>query len=119
MPSAHERGFLGLDIVGHADLAGTPPGVGLAEIFLRQGIDVVVGGSQKSFMIPPGLAFMSVSPKAWALAESSTLPPTPWTTRVPAGVRTKPFARSAPSVRIRSTSQGSSTTSGKDSSSVP
>jgi aspartate aminotransferase-like enzyme len=38
------------------------------------GIDVVVGGSQKSFMIPPGLAFMSVSPKAWALAESSNLP---------------------------------------------
>ncbi len=30
------------------------------------GLDVVIGGSQKAFMIPPGLAFMSVSPKAWA-----------------------------------------------------
>ena len=38
------------------------------------GLDVVIGGSQKAFMIPPGLAFMSVSPKAWKLAETATLP---------------------------------------------
>jgi aspartate aminotransferase-like enzyme len=38
------------------------------------GLDIVVGGSQKAFMIPPGLAFLSVSPKAWALAETSKLP---------------------------------------------
>jgi aspartate aminotransferase-like enzyme len=38
------------------------------------GLDVVIGGSQKAFMIPPGLAFLSVSAKAWKLAESSTLP---------------------------------------------
>src|SRR6266550_7716511 len=38
------------------------------------GLDVVIGGSQKAFMVPPGLAFMSVSPKAWKLGESSTLP---------------------------------------------
>jgi aspartate aminotransferase-like enzyme len=38
------------------------------------GLDVVIGGSQKAFMIPPGLAFLSVSPKAWKLAASSTLP---------------------------------------------
>lgn len=38
------------------------------------GIDVVVGGSQKSFMIPPGLAFLSVSEKAWKRADSSDLP---------------------------------------------
>ena len=30
------------------------------------GLDIVVGGSQKAFMIPPGLAFLSISPKAWA-----------------------------------------------------
>ena len=34
------------------------------------GLDVVIGGSQKAFMIPPGLAFMSISPKAWKLAET-------------------------------------------------
>jgi aspartate aminotransferase-like enzyme len=38
------------------------------------GLDVVIGGSQKAFMIPPGLAFMSVSPKAWKHGETSTLP---------------------------------------------
>ena len=38
------------------------------------GLDIVVGGSQKAFMIPPGLAFVSISKKAWALAESSTAP---------------------------------------------
>jgi aspartate aminotransferase-like enzyme len=38
------------------------------------GIDVCIGGSQKSFMIPPGLAFLSVSPKAWAHAATANLP---------------------------------------------
>ncbi len=38
------------------------------------GLDVVIGGSQKAFMIPPGLAFLSVSEKAWARAESAQLP---------------------------------------------
>ena len=38
------------------------------------GLDVAIGGSQKAFMIPPGLAFMAVSPKAWKLAETATLP---------------------------------------------
>lgn len=28
-------------------------------------LDVVVAGSQKSFMIPPGLSFMAVGPRAW------------------------------------------------------
>jgi aspartate aminotransferase-like enzyme len=38
------------------------------------GLDVVIGGSQKAFMIPPGLAFLSISPKAWPLADTSNLP---------------------------------------------
>jgi aspartate aminotransferase-like enzyme len=38
------------------------------------GMDVVIGGSQKAFMIPPGLAFMSVGPKAWKFADTATLP---------------------------------------------
>jgi aspartate aminotransferase-like enzyme len=38
------------------------------------GLDVVIGGSQKAFMIPPGVAFMSVSPKAWKFAETADLP---------------------------------------------
>lgn len=35
------------------------------------GLDVVIGGSQKAFMIPPGLAFVSVSAKAWSKAEEA------------------------------------------------
>jgi aspartate aminotransferase-like enzyme len=38
------------------------------------GLDVVIGGSQKAFMIPPGLAFMTIGPKAWALADSAKAP---------------------------------------------
>ncbi len=38
------------------------------------GLDVVIGGSQKALMVPPGLAFLSVSPRAWARAETSDLP---------------------------------------------
>ncbi len=38
------------------------------------GIDVAVGGSQKGLMLPPGLSFIAVSPKALALAEQSTSP---------------------------------------------
>ncbi len=38
------------------------------------GLDVVVGGSQKAFMIPPGLAFLTLSQKAWRFAETSNLP---------------------------------------------
>ncbi|HEY3197416.1 MAG TPA: alanine--glyoxylate aminotransferase family protein [Nitrospirales bacterium] len=35
------------------------------------GIDVLVAGSQKALMLPPGLAFVSVSEKAWRLAETA------------------------------------------------
>ncbi len=34
-------------------------------------IDVVVTGSQKALMLPPGLAFVSVSDKAWQMAEKA------------------------------------------------
>lgn len=37
-------------------------------------IDVMVGGSQKGVMLPPGLAFVSVSEKAWKRATRSKAP---------------------------------------------
>ncbi|MBI4367550.1 MAG: alanine--glyoxylate aminotransferase family protein [Deltaproteobacteria bacterium] len=37
-------------------------------------VDVMVTGSQKGLMLPPGLAFISCSPKAWALVEKATSP---------------------------------------------
>jgi aspartate aminotransferase-like enzyme len=40
--------------------------------------DVVVTGSQKGLMLAPGLAFASVSPKAWKLVEAAKLPRFYW-----------------------------------------
>lgn len=37
-------------------------------------LDVVMTGSQKGLMLPPGLAALTVSPKAWRAYERSTLP---------------------------------------------
>jgi aspartate aminotransferase-like enzyme len=37
-------------------------------------LDIVIGGSQKAFMVPPGIAFLSISPKAWAHVETAKLP---------------------------------------------
>lgn len=37
-------------------------------------IDIMVGGSQKGLMLPPGLAFVSVSDKAWKKNETSKMP---------------------------------------------
>jgi aspartate aminotransferase-like enzyme len=38
------------------------------------GIDVIIGGSQKALMIPPGLAYLSVSERAWARMEGTKTP---------------------------------------------
>ena len=38
------------------------------------GIDVLIGGSQKAVMIPPGLSYLSISEKAWAAMEKSKNP---------------------------------------------
>ncbi len=38
------------------------------------GLDVVTSASQKGYMIPPGLAFVGVSPKAWEAYKTAKLP---------------------------------------------
>ncbi|MBV9087384.1 MAG: alanine--glyoxylate aminotransferase family protein [Acidobacteriaceae bacterium] len=38
------------------------------------GIDVIIGGSQKAVMIPPGLAYCAVSERAWQRMESAKNP---------------------------------------------
>ncbi|MTI82056.1 MAG: alanine--glyoxylate aminotransferase family protein [Firmicutes bacterium] len=37
-------------------------------------VDIMVSGSQKALMLPPGLAFVSVSPKAWKVIEQNNSP---------------------------------------------
>ena len=38
------------------------------------GVDVIIGGSQKALMIPPGLAYCAVSERAWRRMETTTSP---------------------------------------------
>jgi aspartate aminotransferase-like enzyme len=50
-------------------------GIGVFELPMDAwNIDILVGGSQKAFMLPPGLAFAGVSDKAWELNKTSKLP---------------------------------------------
>ncbi len=50
-------------------------GLGTTDLYPDEwGLDVVIGGSQKATMVPPGLAFVSVSKKAWGLMERSQSP---------------------------------------------
>jgi alanine-glyoxylate transaminase/serine-glyoxylate transaminase/serine-pyruvate transaminase len=42
------------------------------------GVDVVVSGSQKGLMMPPGLSFTGVSPKALAARKSALMPRSYW-----------------------------------------
>jgi aspartate aminotransferase-like enzyme len=49
--------------------------LGIADLPMdRWGVDVVVAGSQKGLMLPPGLAFCAFSERAWQHARRSTLP---------------------------------------------
>jgi aspartate aminotransferase-like enzyme len=40
----------------------------------RWGIDILLSGSQKAFMLPPGLAFIALSERAWRAGASAKLP---------------------------------------------
>lgn len=49
--------------------------VGAHEMYMDDWeIDVLITGSQKGLMIPPGLSFIALSEKAWDMAERSNLP---------------------------------------------
>jgi aspartate aminotransferase-like enzyme len=39
------------------------------------GLDAVVGGAQKAFMVPPGLAFVAGSPRGWRLIDNDNATP--------------------------------------------
>jgi aspartate aminotransferase-like enzyme len=49
--------------------------LGIAELSMDAwGVDAVVAGSQKGLMLPPGLAFCALGPKAWRHAAAARLP---------------------------------------------
>ncbi len=50
-------------------------GIGVFNLPMDEwGLDLVVSGSQKALMLPPGLAFAALSDKAWKFVERSNLP---------------------------------------------
>ena len=50
-------------------------GIGVFDLPMDEwGIDVVISGSQKALMLPPGLAFAALNDKAWRFVERSNLP---------------------------------------------
>ncbi len=42
------------------------------------GVDLVVGGSQKGLMLPPGMSFTAINARAWAAAQSARNPRRYW-----------------------------------------
>ena len=70
-----------IDAAGHPALLLVDTISSLASIDYRHeewGVDVTVGGSQKGLMLPPGLSFNAVSPKALAAAKKAWLPRSFW-----------------------------------------
>lgn len=70
-----------IDRAGHSALFLVDTVSSLAALDYRHdewGVDVTVCGSQKGLMLPPGLSFNAVSPKALAAAKSARLPNAYW-----------------------------------------
>ena len=70
-----------IDAAGHPALLLVDSISGLASADYRHddwGVDVTISGSQKGLMLPPGLSFNALSPKAIAASKSATLPKAFW-----------------------------------------
>ena len=70
-----------IDASGHPALFMVDTISSLASIDYRHdewGVDVTVAGSQKGLMLPPGLSFNCLSPKALAASKVATLPRSYW-----------------------------------------
>ncbi|MGR3572297.1 L-aspartate--glyoxylate aminotransferase BhcA [Brevirhabdus sp.] len=68
-----------LDAAGHPALLLVDGVSSIASMDFRfdeWGVDIAVTGSQKGFMLPPGLAIVAFSPKAMAAVETAKLPRT-------------------------------------------
>jgi aspartate aminotransferase-like enzyme len=64
------------------------------------GVDVVVAGSQKGLMCPPGLAFIWLNDRAWAAAERASCPKFYWDLRTERTWQAKRQAQFTPAVSL-------------------
>jgi aspartate aminotransferase-like enzyme len=72
---------LGIKEMGHPALLFVDAVSSLAMAELRMdewGVDVVIAGSQKGLMLPPGLAILAVGPRAWQANASARSPRWYW-----------------------------------------
>ena len=70
-----------IDDAGHPALLIVDTISGLASAEYRHddwGVDVTVSGSQKGLMLPPGISFNALSPKALAVSKTAKLPKAYW-----------------------------------------
>ena len=70
-----------IDEAGHPALLIVDTISGLASADYRHdewGVDVTVSGSQKGLMLPPGISFNALSPKALAVSQTAKLPRSFW-----------------------------------------
>lgn len=70
-----------IDAAGHPALLIVDTISGLASADYRHdewGVDVTISGSQKGLMLPPGISFNAISPKALAASKFATLPKAFW-----------------------------------------
>jgi alanine-glyoxylate transaminase/serine-glyoxylate transaminase/serine-pyruvate transaminase len=70
-----------IDAAGHPALLMVDSISGLASADYRHdewGVDVTVSGSQKGLMLPPGISFNAISPKALEASKSAKLPKSFW-----------------------------------------
>lgn len=63
---AHEKAIIIVDAVTSLGAYNLP--------IDEWGLDVVASGSQKGYMVPPGLGFVAVSPKAWEAYQTAKIP---------------------------------------------
>jgi len=92
-----------IDAAGHPALLLVDTISGLGSIDYRHdewGVDVTISGSQKGLMLPPGLSFNAVSPKALKAAELSKMPRSYWDWRPMIAANATGFFPSTPATNL-------------------
>ena len=92
-----------MNVAGHPALLMVDTISSLGSIDFRTdewGVDVVVAGSQKGLMLPPGLSFNAISEKAWAVCEKGGERRSYWDWRDMAGPNDQGFFPYTPATTL-------------------
>lgn len=92
-----------MDAAGHPALLMVDTISGLASLDFRfdeWGVDVAISGSQKGLMLPPGLSFNAVGPKALARTSSATLSRSYWDWQEMIGLNEKGYFPYTPATNL-------------------